>query len=336
MTLVDALLEFVTNENLLVELLWRFCVLLLLASALDLAIGYTGLFQLGHVAFLALGALGTTFGTHPDYLGMDLFTGILLGFTFSTAAVMIVGIPTLRLRGDYFAIATLGLAQLVQVMLLGFYTQGIFGVPTINPAGCDLDCMMEALPFANTPFARRVLELVIVAAVAFGVHAILGRVKHSPFGRVLKSIREDRHAAAALGKDVELVRFKALWLSALVASLAGSLWVHHLRIMSPSGYGFQLMILVLVMIILGGLGAHQGALLGAIVVTFVDQEALAFTSWLGREFPALGATLDLPALRLVLFAALLLVLMLVRPSGLMGGRDLRFRDLWKRETWRRS
>ncbi|MGB0651707.1 MAG: branched-chain amino acid ABC transporter permease [Thermoplasmatota archaeon] len=323
MSLVEHLFGFVTNESLLLELLWRFLLFLILASALDLAIGYTGLFQLGHVGFFALGAFGSTVGTHPDLLGLDLFGGLLLGVIFTTAAIFFVGVPTLRLSGDYFAIATLGLGVMTQVILVGFYANGKFGVPTLNPLGCDLACMGDA-----TGMEPRLLEVLLVGAAAFVIHTALGRMKRSPMGRVLKAVREDKHAAAAMGKDVEWLRLKALWISAVVAGIAGGLWVHHLQILSPSGYSFHFMVTIVVMVILGGLGSHHGALVGALLVTLIDEVALGFTQWLGEVLGGADATdLDLPSLRIMLFSLVLLLLMLTRPNGILGGRDVRLRDL---------
>ncbi len=331
MSVVESLLAPFTNQGLFLELLITFGLYLLMASSLDLAVGYTGLFQLGHVGFFALGALGTTYATHADYFGGDMFLGIMLGMVLTSIAVILVGLPTLRLTGDYFAIATLGLGVMVQFVLTGVYANGIFGVPTMNPFGCDLGCMLDGplgRVFGDGPRATTMLELVLVWIIAFSVHALLGRLKRSPFGRTLKSIREDRLAAAAMGKNVQLLRFQALWISALFASLSGSITVHHFQIMSPLGYGFPFMVIVLVMVILGGLGSHHGALIGALIVTFVNQMSVSITEALRASGG--GGELDLSALRIVIFALILIVTMLARPKGILGGHDIRLRTLLRR------
>ncbi len=332
MSALDALLAPFTNQGLLLELLITFALYLIMASSVDLAIGYTGLFQLGHVGFFALGALGTTFGTHPDFIGGDMFLGIILGMTLTSLAVLIVGIPTLRLSGDYFAIATLGLGVMVQFVLAGIYANGIFGIPSLNPFGCDLGCMLDSPlrhVFGSGTQATTVLELVLVWTMALLIHAMLGRLKRSPFGRTLKSVREDPLAAEAMGKNVPLLRLQALWISALFASIGGSLTVHHFQIMSPLGYGFSFMVLILVMVILGGLGSHHGALIGALIVTFVNQFSVGITEAM-RE-AGVGTSLDLSALRIVFFALILIITMLARPRGILGGRDIRLRDLLRRK-----
>ncbi len=331
MTPWEALFAPFTNSGLLLEILFAFAVYLILATSLDLAVGYAGLFQLGHVGFFALGALGTTYATHTDYFGGDMFLGVLLGMLMTSLAVLLVGIPTLRLTGDYFAIATMGLGVMVQFVLTGIYANGIFGIPSMNPFGCDLGCMIEGplgAVFGQGPRSPRVLELVLAWLLAFGVHGLVVRIKRSPFGRVLRSIKEDRLAAASLGKDVAFLRFQALWISALMASLAGSLTVHHFQILSPLGYGFPFMVLMLVMVILGGLGTFHGALIGALLVNFINQLAVGITEALRAA--DIGSGFDLSALRIIIFALVLIVLMLVRPSGILGGRDIQFRKLWRR------
>lgn len=344
MSLLEVLTEPFSNEGLFLQLLVRLAIVLVSAVALDLAMGYTGLFQLGHIGFFSLGAVGTLIGVHPDFLAMDLFAGILLGWAFTTVAMVVVGLPTLRLTGDYFAIATLGLGTVAQVVLVGFWANGVPDVPSLNPLGCDLACMADTQVGAGLAAAAawvlrldsvparevRALEVLILWTISVAVYVAVGRIKRSPFGRVLKSIREDRHAAAALGKNVLAVRFKALWLSACLASLAGSLWVHHVRVMSPVGYGFNTLVFVLLVIILGGLGSHAGALIGVVAVTLLDEYALGLTQWLAEQTG--NSDLDFPALRIALFGALLVAMMIWRPSGILGDDDRPLRVRWR--TWR--
>lgn len=347
MSLVDSLLLPFTSDGLFVEMLWRFGLYLLIAVSLDLVMGYTGMFQLGHIGFFALGAIGTTFATHPDYMALDMFSGILFGFGLTTLATLLVGVPTLRLTGDYFAIATFGFTLSVQAVLKGYWATGIFGVPGMNPFGCDPTCMAETgwghvvgsfvawvLGIEALNNATEVgIELAFLFVILVLVYVFLGRMKSAPLGRTLKSIREDRHAAMSLGKNTQLLRFKALWVSALVASLAGSLWVHHSRTMGPGFYGFQLLILTLIAVILGGLGSHFGALLGAALFVLLDVESVMVAQWIGQTFPEETAGFSLPAFRLILFGGLLVVLMVMRPQGIMGDREVSLRSMWTR--WRR-
>lgn len=341
-SLVDALLRTFTNDDLFAELLFVIAATAIVAISLDLIVGYGGMFQLGHVGFFALGALGTTFATHPEYAGLDFFAGILFGIALTTLAVLVIGVPTLRLSGDYFAIATLGFAIITQVILRGFYANGIFQVPSINPFGCTLECMAQTglgdalgrgaawlvgLP-ATTASTVKGLELVIIFAIAAAVYLGVARLKRSPFGRALKSIREDRVAAEALGKDTASLRLKAFMISAWLASLAGSLWVHHAHTMAPNAYSFQFMVLLMVIIILGGIGTNLGPVVGTVLVVLLDRTAERLTQWLGQEATGFAATFEVAALRLVLFGALLVTLMLLRPTGIMGGHDVTLRQLW--------
>lgn len=340
MSLVDALLAPFSSSGLFVELIWQFSIFLLIAISLDLVMGYTGMFQLGHIGFFALGAMGTTMATHPDWLGLDMFSGILLGMAMTAIAAVLIGIPTLRLSGDYFAIATFGFTLSVQAVLLGYWATGIFGVPGPNPFGCDPACLAGTqvghavgmafgwvVGLGTGPNAvESGIELAILAFFVVGAYALIGRLKRAPLGRVLKSIREDRRAAMSMGKDVQMFRFKALIVSALVQSLAGSLWAHHVRNLGPNFYGFQLLILTLIAVILGGLGSHLGALVGAFLFVLINEESKSLAQWFGATFPEATADFDLASLRLVLFGALLVALMILRPQGILGDREYTVRE----------
>lgn len=339
--LLEALAAPFTSERLLVEVIWQIGIFLLIAVSLDLVMGFSGMFQLGHIGFFALGAIGTTFGTKPEHLGLDLFGGILFGWLLATAAVLLIGIPTLRLRGDYFAIATFGFTLSTQAVMLGLWATGVFDVPTLNPLGCDTACLADTAVggVIGTAIvtaigagdiaqpAKTGVGLAILGVFVVAVYVLLGRMKHSPFGRLLKSIREDHRAALSLGKDVQTTRLKALWISALVQALAGSLWVHHVGNLGPNFYGFQFLILTVIAVIIGGLGSHVGALLGAILFVVVNEESKSITSWAGSQFP--GVDVDYASLRFILFGALLVLVMVMRPQGILGEREVTLRGLWR-------
>lgn len=346
MSLIEALLEPFTSDGLFVEMLWQFGIFLLIAISLDLVMGYAGMFQLGHIGFFALGAVGTTFATHPERWGLDMFGGILVGFALVSVAVVLIGVPTLRLPGDYFAIASFGFTLSVQAVLIGYWATGIFGVPGPNPLGCDPACLADtavggtlgqgvaALLFLDDVArpAQAGVELLLLFAFVASAYILLGRLKRAPFGRLLKSVREDPRAAMSLGKDVQMLRFKALWISALVQSLAGSLWAHHVRNLGPHFYGFEFLMLTVITVILGGLGSHAGALVGAAVFVLVNEESKSIGAWASETWPAVAADYSIASLRLVLFGALLVVLMVLRPGGLLGERDVSLRSI--RAWWR--
>ncbi|MBW3582580.1 MAG: branched-chain amino acid ABC transporter permease [Euryarchaeota archaeon] len=300
----------------LLELLWVMGIFSILSLSLNLVVGQAGLFQLGHVGFFAIGGIMTVYGTHADHLGLDLLAGILLGMAVSALCAVVIGLPTLRLRGDYFAIATLGFAIIVRVILEGYYIQGVYNIPPLNPFG-------HPIPFQTTVIGVtvgwRVIELLFVLGLLAVVYLFLVRLDRAPFGRALRAIREDEVAAQALGKNVMAFKLKAFVVSAMLAALAGSLYVHHLRVFDPSAYDFNLTILILVMVILGGLGSHQGAVLGAVLVTILNEVAKQLSGGVGHD-------IDAAALNNLLYSGLLVLLMVVRPQGILGDRDLRLMD----------
>lgn len=344
MSFFEALVAPFTNEGLFVEMLLFLGIFVLLGVSMNLVMGYAGLFQLGHIGFFALGALGTTFAVHPGHLGLDMFAGILLGFLFTSAAVIVIGLPTLRLKGDYFAIATFGFTLSVQAILIGYWATGIFGVPSPNPLGCDVSCIagtrvgewvgtavatLFGITQSSSP-ARVGIRLLIMGIFAVGVYLLLGRLVNSPFGRTLKSVREDPRAAMSMGKNVQMLRFKALWISALVQSLAGSLWTHHAQSLSPQFFGFEFLILTVLALILGGLGSHVGAMLGAVVFVVFNEVSKSLATWAGGVYDI--GSLSFASMRLMLFGALFVALMVLRPQGIMGDHEVTLRGLL-RDGW---
>lgn len=305
------------GENQILELLWFMGVFAIAAMSLNLVVGQAGLFQLGQVGFFAIGGMATVFATHAGYLALDFFFGIVLGALMAAAAAVLLGLPTLRLRGDYFAIATLGFGAGVHVILKVTFAQGVFDVPPVNVLGWQAPNEMSIL---GVHLSWRYFELLVVFALVVLTYVLLERVAKSPFGRTLRAVREDTLAAQALGKDASAIRLKAFVLSAMLAAVAGSLFVHHLRVFTPLSYDFRLTIIMLVMVILGGLGSNQGAVVGAVIITVLNEVAKTVTGIVPPQY-------DGAALNIMLFAALLVVLMLVRPQGLLGDKSFTFREL---------
>lgn len=313
-------MAFFPSESHLLELLWFAFQLSVLVIALNLVVGYGGLFQLGHVGFFAVGAMTSTFATHPDYLGLDFVSGAIIGIAASVLVAFLLGSATLRLAGDYFAIASLGFAVIVQVTLTAFYPTTVPNVPPITFFGTPLPTEGNLFGYE---LGYRHYELALAGLFTLAVYLIASRIVHSPFGRVLRGQKEDEIAARSLGKNTQGYRLSALLASAAIASLAGSLYIHHVTVFDPVAFNFGFMVTLLVIVILGGLGSTLGSVVGTFVYVALDFLALRLAT-AADEASALDV--DWSALRIMLFSALIVLLMIYRPRGLLGGRDIPARE----------
>jgi branched-chain amino acid transport system permease protein len=292
--------------------LYRILVLcginVILALSLNLVNGITGQFSIGHAGFMAVGAytsaaftvyaVPTLFGVGPGATGASivppLLSAIALGGLASAAAGFLVGLPSMRLRGDYLAIVTLGFGEIIRVVIL------------------NLDAVGGARGFAGVP--RRV-DFAWVLAGSIGTFFVLRNLMRSYHGRAFLAIREDEIAAESLGVPTTRYKVSAFVIAAFFAGAAGALFAHYTYLHTNS-FTFMKSIEVIVMVVLGGMGSLTGSILGAILLTALP-EALRFAS----------------ADRLIVYSALLIVLMIVRPQGILGRRELsldRLRRLGRR------
>ncbi|MGC4090729.1 MAG: branched-chain amino acid ABC transporter permease [Polyangiaceae bacterium] len=289
-------------EWVLIEYVQRIVLLaginVILAVGLNLINGTTGQFSIGHAGFMAVGAYGTAyfatalrplFGSAPGADALTFNVALLIGAGLAGLAGLLVGIPSLRLKGDYLAVVTLGFGEIIRILFnnakfLGAAT-GYFGN---DPSG---------LPSYTTFFWVYVWAALIVL--------LMRNLTFSQTGRSLAAIREDEIAAEAMATPTTRLKVLAFTLSAASAGIAGGLFAHMQSGIRPEDFKFEKSIDMIVMIIVGGLGSITGAVVGGIFV--------AVTLELMR---------DLSQYRLVIYALLLIVIMLVRPEGLFGTREL--------------
>ena len=275
---------------------------IILAVGLNLINGTTGQFSIGHAGFMAVGAYGAAFigvqiagpiqrvlGTGPFADGVIFNLALLAGALLAGISGLIVGMPSLRLRGDYLAVVTLGFGEIIRILFnnaafLGSAT-GYFGD---DPSG---------LP-AYTNFFW-------VFAWVTAIVALIHNLTFSQTGRSLTAIREDEIAAEAVATPTTRLKVIAFAFSAATAGIAGGLFAHMQAGVRPEDFRFEKSIDMIVMIIVGGLGSISGAILGGIFVA-----------------ASLELMRDLQQYRLVLYALLLVVIMIVRPQGLLGTREL--------------
>ena len=286
----------------------------ILAVGLNLINGTTGQFSIGHAGFMAVGAYMTAFtvihienafhgqlAALPPFLahGLVLIAGLVVGAVLAGFTGLLVGAPSLRLRGDYLAIVTLGFGEIIRLI---FNNAESFGGATGYSGGRPL----------GLPTYSNFFWVFTVAAV---VIALISNLTFSRFGRALSAIREDEISAEAMGIPTTKLKVTAFVISAMVAGIGGGLFAHLQSSIAPTDFKMDRSIDMIVMIILGGLGSITGAVVGAIFV--------AVSLELMRDFQQY---------RLVAYALLLIFVMLVRPQGLLGRYELNISKLLQKWT----
>ncbi len=253
---------------------------IILALSLNLVTGYTGQLSLGHAAFMSIGAF--TSGILMVNAGMHFLPAIVLGAFMAGFFGLIIGMPTLRLRGDYLAIATLGFGEIIRVVFLDLEitggTMGLRGIP-------------------RQP--QTVILFVMIVGVLICLFSMI-RLTQSRVGRALIAIREDEIAAEAMGVNTTRYKVVAFAVSALFAGLAGGFYTIFYRYINPASFGFLRSIEILCMVVLGGMGNHFGAIVGASTLTIIPEVLRAASEY-----------------RQIFYGILLVVMMIVRPQGLI-------------------
>jgi branched-chain amino acid transport system permease protein len=287
----------------------------LVCLGLNLQWGFTGLFNVGVAGFFAIGAYATALLTGPDYpeqwggLGLPVALGWVGGMIAAGIAAAGVGALTLRLRQDYLAIATFGVAVVIQLVALNLepVTGGAFGLSFIpRPLAGAFE----------TPGAFNLFYLLLTAAIVLAAWAALEALTRSPWGRVLRAIREDETAARALGKSVFRFRLESFVIGSALMGLAGGMYASFMGFVAPQDFQSILTFQVWAMLIVGGSGNHLGAIVGGVAVW-----ALWAASGTVIDM-ALPASLQVrgAALQIVLIGVVLAAVLLVRPRGLVGER----------------
>ena len=282
---------------------------------LNIQWGQTGLFNVGIAAFVAIGAYASAILTTPDAPdrlgGFDLpiAVGWLGGALAAGLAAWFVGALTIRLRANYLAIATFGVAVSVQLCVLNFQplTGGAFGIGFIPRPFNSL---------AGDPLAFGLANLALMAGLVLGLYLALQHLAKSPWGRVLRAIREDEVAAQALGKRPVRFRLQAFTIGGAIMGLAGAAQAHFIGFIAPDNYLPILTFQVWAMLIVGGSGNNLGAIIGAILVWGIwALSAAAVSAFVPPEQQARAA-----ALQIVMIGVGLCLILLLRPRGLIGER----------------
>lgn len=262
---------------------------IILAVSLNLINGFTGQLSLGHAGFMAVGAYTSVITT--QMLNMPFIAGILAACLAAGLAGFIIGVPTLRLKGDYLAIATLAFGEIIRVVLQNIDYVG-------GPAGILGISKMTTWAWL---FAAAVITIIVIQNIV-----------NSSYGRAIISVREDEIAAELMGIDTTKYKVIAFVIGALFAGLAGALYAHYFYIIKPETFNFLKSFDILVMVVLGGLGSTTGAIIAAAFVTVLTAALQSF-----------------PAIRMILYALILIVVMIYRPQGLMGNKELSLKTFGK-------
>ncbi|MFF2752815.1 branched-chain amino acid ABC transporter permease [Psychrobacillus sp. NPDC058041] len=262
---------------------------IILAISLHLVIGITGQFSIGHAGFLAVGAYLSAIVTMK--LHLPFIVAILVGGIVAALAGLVVGIPSLRLKGDYLAIATLGFAEIIRIVFLNIdYVGGAAG--------------MQVSHLTTWTYAFVCLVITIIVIVNF---------TNSRHGIAAISVRENEIAADAMGINTTYYKVVAFALGSFFAGVAGALYAHNFYIIQPSQFGFLKSFDILIFVVLGGLGSISGAILSAILLTVVSTYLQGF-----------------PETRMIIYSLVLILVMLYRPKGLMGTMEITdYFKLWR-------
>jgi neutral amino acid transport system permease protein len=298
------------------------------AIGLNLQFGYAGLLNFGHVASMLVGAYGM--GMTVEY-GGPLWFGVVVGIAAAVLLGLLVGIPTLRLRADYFAITSIAAAEVLRLVVRSSTAQpvtgGVFGLQGFGSAFHALNPFPPAELFGIAPFVvtgRSMWVIVVGWLLVLLATLFVARLVRSPWGRVLKAIREDEDATRSLGRNVFAYKLQALMIGGAIAGLAGILFALYQQSIHPDSFQPRITFMLFVMVILGGAGSIWGAVLGAALFNFLFYGTDELMASLQANVDWVGAILS-PAeaglIKYILVGIALMLLMVFRPQGLLRTRD---------------
>lgn len=303
---------FVDPNNSHVDFLANAGAFILLALGLNIVVGFAGLLDLGYAAFFAIGSYSYAmlasqqFGIHVPFWLMLIVAPVI-------AAIfgLLLGAPTLRLRGDYLAIVTLGFGEIVPQTFLNLsqYTNGPNGISSLDQPSL----FGHAFGFSATPYYFVLLGLIVIAIV------VARNLESSRLGRAWMAIREDELAARHMGINTTTTKLAAFALGASFSGLAGVAYAAKLDLVSPDQFQFNVSVLVLSMLVLGGMGNIWGVIVGSFVLSFINSFLLPQSTSLAHS---LGfANVDFTNYRFMLYGFILVLMMLFRPEGLIPSRQ---------------
>jgi branched-chain amino acid transport system permease protein len=325
-------------------------VYVLLAIGLNVVVGFAGLLDLGYAAFFAIGAYTYAFvaSDHAEFtpihqaIHIPFWIALLVGMFAAAGAGVVLGAPTLRLRGDYLAIVTLGFGEIVPRLFrnLNDWTSGVNGIsaldtPTLpiwlnGPWSGDSLQLVQNFKIID-PLAYYVIMVILVAVCI----VLVNNLRRSRLGRAWMAVREDEVAAAAMGVNTVGVKLLAFSIGAAFSGFAGTFYGAKLSLVSPENFGFTVSITILIMVVLGGMGNIPGVIVGSLLIYYVifnvlpglPNMAADFANSIGApglnspngDYPGLSG--EVQRLKFLIFGLILVLTMLLRPQGLIPSRQ---------------
>jgi branched-chain amino acid transport system permease protein len=289
------------NSNYIMHILITIAIYGILVLGLELILGQTGLFSLGHAAFYGMGAY--TSALMVMSLGLPIWVGAIGAVVTSGLLGVLLGFPTLRLRGDYLAIATLGFGEIFRLILVNWdsLTNGPMGLPGIPR------------PQLFGQMFDRTMYFYMIVAAFFICLAATYRISGSFLGRAFRAIRDDDDVAEFLGIDIAKYKILAFAIGGMYAGLAGSFYAHYIIFISPDTFVYQDSATLLAMVFLGGAGTVIGPVVGAVALVLLPEVLRFLVEW-----------------RMLVVGVLMVVMMIYRPQGIIGGK-IRWPRLRKKE-----
>lgn len=276
------------------NILTMICINITLAVSLNLVSGILGQLVLGHAGFMLVGAYTTAlFTIHCTSLPLSISfpIGLLLSGLFAAACGVLIGIPALRLKGDYLAIITLGFGEIIRVIANNLKitngAMGLGGIPTLSNRNAPANTFIYAF---------------VIAALVIALMFTFGRSRH---GRAVISIREDEIAAESMGINTTYYKLFAFVLASFIAGIAGGVYANYIQLIDPSKFDFNKSVEILIMVVLGGMGSITGSVISATVLTLLTELLRKFSSY-----------------RMLMYAIVLIMVMLFKPSGLLGRYEI--------------
>ncbi len=290
---------------------------IILALSLNLVNGFTGQFSIGHAGFMAIGAYvagyfaKVTMGAEAtlmilpppfEFLNFGIFA--IAGGLAAAVAGWFVGLPSLRLKGDYLAIVTLGFGEIIRVFLLNMDVVG-------GPRGLNNIPGPHMLSIGSLVFSEFFMNFLLASIGVMITFFTLWRLVHSTHGRGFMSVREDEIAAEAMGVNTTQMKVRAFVLSSFFAGVAGAIFAFTTHFLSPSTFQFTKSVDVIIMVVLGGMGSLTGSVVAAVIVTILPEFVL-------RPLQEITGV----DLRMVIYSLLLIIFMVARPKGIFGRKEI--------------